>query len=159
MLGDFYLTKDLDGIKTKNKALKEIAEFLSDVLKVDTKDVLSSILLRENATDTGLEKGIAIPHVVLDSLDKNDAHLAIITFANPVSDWFCVDGTLVRKAICLIVPLNPEPGDKSVIKITEIFKMLASPKITDDIQLMRESQDIVHILEKNLLEGGSCYES
>lgn len=145
MATDFFLRKDLVDVKTKNEALESLALFLSDTLKANTEVVLKNITIRENLMNTGLEKGIAIPHAIIPNLAE--AHIAIITFKRTVNDWFCVDGTKVSKLISLVLPENYDRNTIDVSEVIQLFSSLADDKTIDSVSSAKDSQTIVNILK------------
>lgn len=148
MQTDFFLGHNLclKGI-SKDKALNHIALFLSKELEADTECVYSSILQRENVSNTGLEKGIALPHAVLPNESISRAYVAIVTFSPPVSNWLCLDDTLVEKAICLVVPENTDNTTQGIKELTLMFQSLADDDVVNSIKNARDSETIITILQ------------
>ncbi|MDY4761660.1 PTS sugar transporter subunit IIA [Streptococcus thoraltensis] len=150
---DFLLSGDLNGIYDKNGALYKVALFLSDKLEADTNVIFNSMVEREEISSTGLEKGIAVPHVFLTNDIVRDVHLAILTFDKSVIDWRCVDGSKVNKVFCLITPHSRSPETENVKRMISIMQSLASEKFTNSIESIKNSKDIVNILETYLIQG------
>ncbi len=148
MVNKFFLNKDICNVTTKNMALKEIALFLSEKLKADSGFVFDSIIKRELVNSTGLEKGIAVPHAFIP--DLREAHMAILSFDNPICDWTCVDYSLVDKALCLVLPETYTKKTPNVKRLTQIFQLLSNEQVLTNLQLGQTSQDILEILNKQI---------
>lgn len=148
MYENFLLFYDVREELTKDKALFQIALFLSEEMKTDTYQVLNSIVERENIANTGLEKGIAVPHVTINNNTISNAYLAVITFCPPVSDWLCNDETLVDKALCIVLPIDYNVKTRNIDKLTMIFKSLADDAFVDTLQLKSKSKEVVREIEK-----------
>jgi len=143
---ELFLNKNIKAA-TKEEALKRIALFVSEKLKADTNFVLNSLLVRENIRNTGLEKGIAAPHIILFNSVINRAYIAVITFCTPITDWVCLDGSLVEKALCLIVPQELDSSTIGIKDLTTIFRFLADDEKILEISKTTSSEAIVSILK------------
>ncbi|MBY5006210.1 PTS sugar transporter subunit IIA [Streptococcus suis] len=144
---NFFLYYDVMEELTKDKALLKIALFLSKEMKADTRCILNSIVERETIANTGLEKGIAVPHVIIKNNAISNAHLAVITFYPPVLDWLCNDETAVDIALCIVLPQSYDLKTKNIEKLTKIFKSLADEEFINSLQLKRNSIDVIRKLE------------
>ncbi|MCQ8264924.1 PTS sugar transporter subunit IIA [Streptococcus suis] len=152
MVSDFFLTKDIVGNFSKNRAIEEIALFLSQILEADTNAVLESIIQREQIQNTGLEKSIAVPHAFIPNISQ--AYLAVVSFDNPIPDWICVDNSYVERVLCLVLPLSYTKDTANITLLTKVFQCLSDESVMSEIQSQQDSQKIVEILNIQIRKEG-----
>lgn len=148
MANQFFLSCDVREETTKEKALLRIALFLSNKLRADVKVILESLLEREAVANTALEKGIAIPHIIMNNNAISNVHLAVITFDPPVFDWKCQDETFVDKTLCLVIPQDCNLKMRNIENLTKVFQCLAHEDFIDSLKILSHSKDVIAQIEK-----------
>lgn len=143
---DFFLCTDLKGNLMKEDVLNQLSLFLSDKMKADSKIVLKSMKTREEIVSTALEKGIAVPHAFIPGL--SEAHVCVLKCEKEISDWICLDDSLVQVVICMVLPEVYDEHTKGIANLTKLFQQLADSSFLEKIGILKTSRDIVEVLSQ-----------
>ena len=92
---------DID-VTDQKAAFQIIAGIVASKMDVSKITVLKSLSTREKIANTALVKGIAIPHIILES--DFTPWLLILKSKTLIVDWDCLDDSKVNTLICLVVP-------------------------------------------------------
>lgn len=136
---------DID-VTDQKAAFQIIAGIVASKMDVSKVTVLKSLSTREKIANTALVKGIAIPHVILES--DFTPWLLIIKSQTLVTDWNCLDDSKVNTLICLIVPRIIKKSNKSFKKIIQIIDKLANDNVIAEINKAESATEIVQILKR-----------
>lgn len=137
---------DLSSTYSKNEVFEVIAEQVGLKTSTEKSIILNSLHQRENLADTALIKGVAIPHIVIDTNKK--PQLFIFKLLNPIQDWICLDGTYVDTLISIFCPKNVNGYKKEIIELKKLFITLSNEDIEDKISRTSTSQEIIAILSE-----------
>ncbi|MEQ8952901.1 MAG: PTS sugar transporter subunit IIA [Pseudomonadales bacterium] len=109
----------IDGV-SKKRILTTAAELIAKTTPaLETDDIFSALMAREQLGSTGLGNGIAIPHCRVNTCNKIIGSL--ITLAEPV-DFDAIDGKPVDILFVLIVPaVEHEEHIKVLARLAELF--------------------------------------
>lgn len=151
MENDFFLEMELFEVTNKDEVLERLSVFLSSKMKADSKTILNSIRQREEVSNTGLEKGVAVPHAFIPGI--REAHICIVRCNNEIPDWYCVDGSLVSLVLCMVLPESYDAATKGVEILIQIFRQLAHTHWVEEIQKITSSKEIADQLSKSVKGG------
>lgn len=121
----------------KENALESIAEKLSAILKVDTKQVRDGLFAREDEGTTGFTDGIAIPHTQVPDLE--DARIGVVTFGNPI-EWESLDGKPIEIATVLLTP-NSNGNNEHLKLLSKLSRKLISEDFVKQLHENKHNQD------------------
>lgn len=133
-------------VTDQKAAFQIIAGIVASKMDVSKVTVLKSLSTREKIANTALVKGIAIPHIILES--DFTPWLLIIKSQTLVTDWNCLDDSKVNTLICLIVPRIIKKSNKSFKKIIQIIDKLADDNVIAEINKAESATEIVQILKR-----------
>ncbi|MCX0290230.1 PTS sugar transporter subunit IIA [Lactobacillus kullabergensis] len=133
-------------VTDQKAAFQIIAGIVASKMFVSKKTVLKSLSTREKIANTALVKGIAIPHVILES--DFTPWLLILKSQSLIADWDCLDNSKVNTLICLIVPRIIKKFNKSFKEIIQIINKLADENVISEINKAESATEIVQILKR-----------
>ncbi len=133
-------------VTDQKAAFQIIADIVASKIDVSKVTVLRSLSTREKTANTALIKGIAIPHVILES--DFTPWLLILKSKTLIADWDCLDDSKVNTLICLVVPKIIKKSNKSFKKIIQIIDKLANDNVIAEINKAESATEIVQILKR-----------
>ena len=133
-------------VTDQKAAFQIIADIVAPKMEVSKVTVLRSLSTREKTANTALIKGIAIPHVILES--DFTPWLLILKSKALIADWDCLDDSKVNTLICLVVPKIIKKSNKSFKKIIQIIDKLANDNVIAEINKAESATEIVQILKR-----------
>ena len=136
---------DID-VTDQKAAFQIIAGIVASKMDVSKVTVLKSLSTREKIANTALVKGIAIPHIILES--DFTPWLLILKSKTLIVDWDCLDESKVNTLICLVVPKIIKKSNKSFKKIIQIIEKLANDNVIAEINKAESATEIVQILKR-----------
>ena len=136
---------DID-VTDQKAAFQIIAGIVASKMDVSKVTVLKSLSTREKIANTALVKGIAIPHIILES--DFTPWLLILKSKTLIVDWDCLDDSKVNTLICLVVPKIIKKSNKSFKKIIQIIDKLANDNVIAEINKAESATEIVQILKR-----------
>ena len=133
-------------VTDQKAAFQIIAGIVVSKMDVSKVTVLKSLSTREKIANTALVKGIAIPHIILES--DFTPWLLILKSKILIADWDCLDDSKVNTLICLVVPKIIKKSNKSFKKIIQIIDKLANDNVIAEINKAESATEIVQILKR-----------
>ena len=133
-------------VTDQKTAFQIIAGIVASKMFVSKETVLKSLSTREKIANTALVKGIAIPHIILES--DFTPWLLILKSKTLIADWDCLDDSKVNTLICLVVPKIIKKSNKSFKKIIQIIDKLANDSVIAKINKAESATEIVQILKR-----------
>ena len=133
-------------VTDQKAAFQIIAGIVASKMDVSKVTVLKSLSTREKIANTALVKGIAIPHIILES--DFTPWLLILKSKTLIVDWDCLDDSKVNTLICLVVPKIIKKSNKSFKKIIQIIDKLANDNVIAEINKAESATEIVQILKR-----------
>ncbi len=133
-------------VTDQKAAFQIIAGIVTSKMDVSKVTVLKSLSTREKIANTALVKGIAIPHIILES--DFTPWLLILKSKTLIADWDCLDDSKVNTLICLVVPKIIKKSNKSFKKIIQIIDKLANDSVIAKINKAESATEIVQILKR-----------
>ena len=133
-------------VKTKEEALKFIANFAEDVGVVkSSKAYFKGLKKREKEITTGFKDGIAIPHSKNKTVLKPS--LLLVKFMNPI-EWESMDDKPVHIAFALAIP---EGDNQEHLKLlSTISRALIDNSFTDAILETTTENEIYEVVKGKL---------
>jgi fructose-specific phosphotransferase system IIA component len=124
-----------------------LEEFVSAVKKrdliSDDKLILDELLKRESLGSTGLEKGIAIPHALID--DVKEPFLALAVFKNGI-DFEAVD-QMPTYVLMMLLGSKNNPGAQLKI-LAHVCRLVKETEFVEQIKKIEDPNDICDLLEE-----------
>ncbi|GAB3057037.1 fructose-specific PTS transporter subunit EIIC [Salinicoccus sesuvii] len=129
-------------LKDKQEALEFIAATaVEDGISNDRSAVLNGLLAREAQSSTGMENGIAIPHVA----DASVKMPSLIVVRNRQGiDWPAMDGKDTSFIISILVPEGS--GDKHLKILADISRKLVHESVIKRLHASNSKEEIKEIL-------------
>ena len=144
-----YLTKDhifLD-MKSSDKRdlLGEFVAVLKEKGSIDQDQViLESLLKREGLGSTGLEKGIAVPHALVDGVDGPIIALSVLKDG---IDFEAADG-MPTYVVLLLLGNKNNPGNQLKI-LAHVCRLVKETDFVEKVKMATMPEDICDILERD----------
>jgi fructose-specific phosphotransferase system IIA component len=133
-------------LKTGDKR-QVLEEFVTAVKKrdliSDDKLVLDELLKRESLGSTGLEKGIAIPHALIEGI--NEPFLALAVFKNGI-DFEAVD-QMPTYVLMMLLGSKNNPGAQLKI-LAHVCRLVKETDFVEQIKKIQDPNDICDLLEE-----------
>ena len=130
-------------VADKTQLLQELARRAGAALSLDQRVILDALRSREILGSTGLGKGFALPHALLDALPR---HFALfVRLARPI-DFASIDGLPVDLVILLLNPANA--GSQHLATLAALSRPLRNESF---MQRLRQAPDAM-TLHKVLAE-------
>ena len=124
-----------------------LEEFVSAVKKrdliSDDKLILDELLKRESLGSTGLEKGIAIPHALID--DVKEPFLALAVFKNGI-DFEAVD-QMPTYVLMMLLGSKNNPGAQLKI-LAHVCRLVKETDFVEQIKKIQDPKNICDLLEE-----------
>lgn len=129
---------------SQNSAFQKIASSVAKEMSISSKDVLASLTRREQANNTALVQGLAIPHIILKQ--HFSPWFFVFRSDNCLADWNCLDDSKVKLLICIVAPKMINQQDDNFRKIRQVINQLAEEKIVLQISKARTASQVIDIL-------------
>ena len=128
----------------KRQVLEDfVAEIKKRDLISDDKLILDELLKRESLGSTGLEKGIAIPHALIDEV--KDPFLALAVIKKGI-DFEAVD-QMPTYVLLLLLGNKNNPGAQLKI-LAHVCRLVKETKFVEQIMKIENPKDICALLEE-----------
>ncbi|MFC2157334.1 PTS sugar transporter subunit IIA [Acidobacteriota bacterium] len=144
-----YLTKGhifLDMKSSDKRAL--LGEFVAVLKEMGSIEqdqiILESLLKREGLGSTGLEKGIAIPHALVDGVDGPIIALSVLKDG---IDFEAADG-MPTYVVLLLLGNKNNPGNQLKI-LAHVCRLVKETDFVEKVKMATVPEDICDILEKD----------
>ncbi|MDR0410551.1 MAG: PTS sugar transporter subunit IIA [Treponema sp.] len=105
-------------------------------------EIFESLYKRENLMSTGIQKGIAIPHGKIDSLD--DLY-GVIGISRKGIDYEALDGEPVHLLFMILVPKNSE---KHLRVLQRLAELLSNPQFYKDLTMQKDATGVSAMLKR-----------
>jgi len=129
--------------KTKSDAIKELVDLLRNSDSVlDNKEVLKSIIERENTMSTGIGNGVAIPHGKCSGVKNLIGSLGI---AKEGIAFDSMDGKPVNIVFVLIAPTGPSGPHIKALSV--VSKILNSNDTRKRLLKCNTPEEVFYVLE------------
>jgi PTS system nitrogen regulatory IIA component len=144
-------------VRTKDRALQEIARFIASRHGLSESDVHASLVERERVGSTALGFGIAIPHARLKGLLHPVA--AFLRTKDPIP-FNAPDDRLVSDLFVLLLP--EDVADEHLQLLAAIAEMFSDRRFRDDLRRRVDAMGVHAMLESGLVQraavqgGGSA---
>ncbi|MDR1216501.1 MAG: PTS sugar transporter subunit IIA [Treponema sp.] len=136
---------DLDA-DDKDEAFEELVDIFCSRRNLNKRsEILESLHKREKLMSTGIQKGIAIPHGKIDSLD--DLY-GVMGISHKGIDYEALDGESVHLLFMILVPKNSE---KHLRILQRLAELLSNPQFYKDLITQRDAVGVSTVLK--------CYEN
>lgn len=124
----------------RNGAIAELATALEktgNLGKINCQDIIDAVVKRENEASTGIGKGVAVPHVKYDGVEKV---VAVVGLSRDGIDFSSLDKQLAYTVILLVSPAS-DP-DKHLQAMEKIFRNLQKEDFRKFLRQAMTTEDI-----------------
>jgi len=128
----------------RDGAIAELVASLDKAGKIGSNNnqkIIKAIIKRENEASTGMGKGVAVPHVKHDAVDKV---VAAVGQSSKGIDFRSLDKQPVYSVVLLISPKNAP--DKHLEAMEKVFKHLQQEKFRKFLRQARTAEEIKDLL-------------
>jgi len=142
-----YINANLKA-ETKEEAIEELIDFFIKThngTKKQKKEILNSVMERENQASTGIGKGIAIPHGLVK---KGPVIWGAIGLSRKGVDFDSIDGKPVQLIILIVTPQNHK-DDLHIAVLAQLSKILGDENTINRILMSKTGAEICEILTEN----------
>ncbi|EIZ2000728.1 PTS sugar transporter subunit IIA [Listeria monocytogenes] len=116
----------------------------------DKNEFKKAVLEREKISETGLEKGFAIPHGKSKAVKK--AAFAFARINQPINSWGSIDPTNEVKYIFLLAIPENEAGSTHLELLAALSKRLLDPAFIESISTAPTVNEFMHVLDSEQQE-------
>lgn len=128
--------------KNKSDIIKEMVDLLGNADSMfDNKEVLKSIIERENSMSTGIGNGIAIPHGKCSSVKNLVGSIGINKEGIPFDS---IDGNPVKIIFMLVAPTGPSASHIKALSL--MSKILNNEDARKNILICDSPKDVFSVL-------------
>ncbi len=128
---------------TKEEALKELVAVLAQVENVgDPKNIVKTLVERENLGSTGIGQGIAIPH---GKTDKVNRLIAVLGTSKKGIDFDALDGEPVFIFFLLVAP--KETAGPHLKALAQISRLLRDTYFCELIRRCETPDQLFHLIK------------
>lgn len=132
-----FLNQDF---QTKDEIINFLVTKLYDEGKLKNKDEFhKAVLEREALSETGLEKGLAVPHG--KSVFVEEAAFAVVTVKNPISDWKSISKDNEVKYIFLLAIPESESGALHLELLSHLMNKMSDDSYINNLISSTTSQE------------------
>ncbi len=124
------------------------ARLVEHGVPVEREKLVAELLSRERQGSTGVGHGIALPHVMLDGLDR--IVVAVVRLSSPL-EWDAVDGEPVRLLVVILAPLSER--DEYLKVLAEVARSLNQPAVRDRALKARDAAHAARVIVHPPHEG------
>lgn len=131
----------------RNGVIRELLRSLADHGAIDPEHVETlarAVIARENGGSTGFGKGVAVPHVKHECLDRM---AATIGRSSQGVDFAALDRAPVYTIVILLSPKNEE-GDRHLAAMERIFRSLQQENFRRFLRQAETTEAIAELLEE-----------
>lgn len=126
----------------KESIIKELVDVLAEAgMLGDPEEALAAVLEREHSLSTGMERGVAIPHAKIDSVER----LLVAVGLKPEGvDFECADGQPAR---VFFLTLSPAKRSGPHIQfLAEISRLLRHDEARQKLLTAGSKEDVIAVL-------------
>jgi len=131
---------------TKWEAIEELSDLVAEQMKdLDREKIVSAVMEREKTMGTSLEKGVAIPHARLESLQ-----MPVIAFGRSRLgiDWDSRDGHLTRLIFLILTPAEDEGMQLQIL--AAVARYMSQPNVHVKMMGMNDTGKVYDALKHGL---------
>ncbi|MBF0779237.1 PTS sugar transporter subunit IIA [Streptococcus cuniculi] len=132
MKTNFIIQTHLTKCTSKISVLESLAGVLAEQVHQPYEEVFESLMARESVSDTALENGLALPHLI--SKNCQVAQVCIATLEEEVVDWICLDASKVELLLCLIIPRNYSEQTEGISQMIAVIQAVADSHFVESIR-------------------------
>ncbi|MDP2303094.1 MAG: PTS sugar transporter subunit IIA [Ignavibacteria bacterium] len=111
----------------KKTLISELAQKVSEIIKIDKEIIISEVLKREEIMPTGIANSLALPHA---KINISKPVVAIALLKNEI-DFDAIDGIPSRIVVLLLTPQND--NELQLKLLSEIAKTFGDKKRVDEL--------------------------
>ncbi|MDR0785608.1 MAG: PTS sugar transporter subunit IIA [Treponema sp.] len=127
----------------KDEAFEELVDVFCSRRNFNGRsEILESLRKREKLMSTGIQKGIAIPHGKIDSLD--DLY-GVMGISRKGVDYEALDGGPVHLLFMILVPKNSE---KHLRVLQRLAELLSNPQFYKDLTAQKDAAVVSATLKR-----------
>jgi Kef-type K+ transport system membrane component KefB/mannitol/fructose-specific phosphotransferase system IIA component (Ntr-type) len=130
--------------KNKNEAIRELVALLKNETE-NIHELANQVISRENSLNSGLYKGLAIPHIHCTNIEKT--YLAIGVSKAGV-DFNSIDNSLSHLIILIISPSND--ADCHIYLLSEIIKLVKYKNLVLELKDIESKERIYELIKVKL---------
>lgn len=122
---------------SKNEIIAELCQSVSKNYNLNSEEIITKVLERENSISTGLEKHVAIPHARINLTDP----IIAIAIHKIGIDWDSFDKLPAKLIILLLTPISKP--EIQLLFLSDIAKKFIDEKIINEIISSEDSKEII----------------
>lgn len=129
--------------QNKNEVLKFIAnQGVKLGLTNEFESILNGLKNREHESSTGMENGVAIPHVANENVVSPSL---VIVRLNQGIDWDAMDGGLTDFVISILVPRGS--GDKHLKILSQLSRKLMNENYINELKNAQSAEKVTELIQ------------
>lgn len=141
------------GAPNRRHVLKELARLAATSASLDHEKVYAALLEHEDSTTIGLGRGMAVPHAVVEGLERP---LGVFARLKPAVDFGGVDGEPVDLVFMVLAPVGEE---RTLLRAMScIARRLRVPDLTGRLRSASDPEAIYALLVSDAWMGEDDHE-
>lgn len=127
--------------KSKKQVLLEACNILADAYQLNNQELFELIIERERLGSTGVGRGVAIPHVRIDGINRP---LGVFLKLKNAIDFDSVDGQAVDLIFALLAP--EDSGTEHLKALSIVSRTLKDREFCNSIKSISNSEKLYQAL-------------
>jgi len=128
------------GATTRDQAIQALSKILAGAAQIDPRRVFDSVLMRERLSGTGIGEGVAIPHAMVEGLERPIGAFARL---DPAVDFAAIDQQPADLVFLLLAPKG-RSGDH-LKALARISRFLRRGEVRARLRAARSQQELCAI--------------
>ena len=146
MLSDRSFLVNFDASSKKN-VLDELTKLAEKNFKIDSQNLLESLIKREKLGSTGVGNGIAIPHANCPNIDKPKVFVAILSNS---LDFNANDDQPVDIIFLLLAPDNSSSEHLQALAL--VSRLLRNKEVTTKLRGCKNAESAFAVISQSVQE-------
>ena len=146
MLSDRSFLVNFEASSKKN-VLDELTKLAEKNFKIDSQNLLESLIKREKLGSTGVGNGIAIPHANCPNIDKPKVFVAILSNS---LDFNANDDQPVDIIFLLLAPDNS--GSEHLQALALVSRLLRNKELTTKLRGCKNTESAFAVISQSVQE-------
>ena len=137
----------LDSPSSKKRVFEQLSQLAEIETNVSSRVILEKLIKREKLGSTAVGKGIAIPHITNDNIEKPIGFMALLSSG---LDFNATDNQPVDIFFLLVAPSNN--GSQHLQALASVSRLLRNSKLISKLRGCNNSQSAFAVITQSLQE-------
>ena len=137
----------LDNPSSKKRVFEQLSQLAEIETNISSRVILENLIKREKLGSTAVGKGVAIPHITNDDIEKPIGFMALLSTG---LDFNATDNQLVDIIFLLIAPINN--GSQHLQALASVSRLLKKPKLISKLRGCNNTKSAFAVITQSIKE-------